>query len=422
MALRITTEQAYAKGLASARERLITDDFVKDVEGYIPQWRIEFPLSAHLDYRAEIVKLWQERMDADLDLTKYPECRGLREIVQAEYQGYLDGCGGDTVQAAYYFNYTYFLRLRLQTRYFGFPESQRGKPIHYGIEPSACTAIWFEDTPDGPINGKNLDSSPNQRLGPQIPHHIPHGEPIKGVRLMGTATSTCFCDEEPEDIFPVNIEHILPESIRTVRDYVPFRYRYRQFCGPGNYVFADEQGKSVAIEQTNCRMGWRFSTNGISAVTALAYMTPELQQFKLERDRLSLEKRGWKEDCPDWVYWRGCDARYRRLMKLVEEEGRRGPTLEGMARILLDPDAPFPERISVANEKFHPDVECNFWTVFAWAAVVFGPERRTYWWAQPLKPSGPIFKLIPELHLGEGVAMQEEFKAELARMAAIGKG
>jgi hypothetical protein len=424
MALRITREEAYAKGAEAAGRKLFSDNYVEDIEGYFPGWRQEYPLSAHLDYRQEIVKLWQERMDANLDLTKYDECRGLRELVEAEYRGYLDACGGNTVQAAYYYNHAYFMRLRLATRYFGFPEAQRGllTPLQvYNGHAAECTAVYFEDTPDGPINGKNLDSTPKQRSGPYIPHHIPHGEPIKGVRLMGTGSAAVVCDDEPDEIFPVNLEYILPEDIRTVEDYVDFHYRYRQFCGPGNSVYVDEQGHSVAIEQSNCRMGWRFSTNGISAVTALAYSTPELQEFKLERDRLSLEKRGWGEDSPDWIYWRGCDERYRRLLQLVKAEGRRGPTLEGMATLLLDPQAPFPERISVANEQFYPDMETDFWTISTWTTVVFGPERRTYKWEQPLEPSGPIFELEPLLHLGEGVAMQHKFEQELATMRAIGK-
>jgi len=418
---RITKEQAYARGREAVKVRFFSDNLVADIEEYFPQWRTEFPLSAHLDYRAEIVKLWRERMEADLDLVQYPECRGLRELVQAEYQGYLDGCGGNEVQAAYHYNTFYFLRLRLQTRYFGFTPEMMGKPIHYGVTADACTAVWFEDSPDGPINGKNLDTSPNQRMGPYIPHHIPHGEPIRGVRLMGTGSAPVLYDEEPEEIFPVHIDDIYPEDVRTVKDYVEFRYRYRQFCGSGNAVYVDEEGNSVAIEHSNCRMGWRYPTNGISAVTAIAYATPEMKAFKLERDRLSLEKRGWTEECPDWVYWRGCDARYERLLKLVEEEGKRGPTLEGMARMLLDPDAPVPERISTANEEFWPGLNSNFWTVYTWAAVVFGPNRRTYRWAQPLEPAGPIFKLNPELFPGEGVELRDRYNDELARMTAIGK-
>jgi len=424
MPLTITKEEAYARGAAATKLRLFSDDYVADLEEMFPQFRVEFPLSAHLDYRKEIVDLWQQRMDADLDLTRYDECRGLRDIADAEYRGYLDACGGDTVRAAYHFNFHYFLRLRLQTRYFGFTPEQRALGSTAGIytnQAAECTAVYFEDSPDGPINGKNLDTVPRHRMGKEIPHHIPYGEPIKSVRLMGTATSTMLCDDEPAEIFPVNIEYILPKDITTVRDYVDFRYRYRQFCGPGNAVYVDQHGDSVAIEQSNCQMGWRFPTNGITAVTGLAYGTPELQKLKLERDRLSLEKRGWDESSPDWIYWRGCDARHSRLMKLVAAEEERGPTLEGIARMLLDPDASFPERISCANDKFHPDVESNSWTMYTWATVVFGPERRTYQWEQPVEPKGPIYCLEPKLHLGEGVAMQDKFNDEQARMTAIGK-
>lgn len=419
---RLTREHAYARGQESARNCLFTDDLVGYFEAMFPQWRREFPLSAHLDYRAEIVRLWHERMAAVPDLTRYPECRGVRELVQAEYQGYLDGCGGSEVQAACHFNGFYFLRLRLQTRYFGFPPDQMGRPARYGSMADACTAVWCEDTPDGPLNGKNLDSTPALKpMGPYIPHHIPHGDPIRGVRLMGTASAPVLYDEEPDEIFPVNIDDILPDDIRTVQEYVEFRHHYRQFSGPFNAIYVDEAGHSVAIEHSNCRMGWRFARRGISAVTAIAYATPEMRAFKLERDRLSLDKRGWTTDCPDWVYWRGCDARYQRLLMLAEEEGARGPTVEGLARMLLDPEAPVPERISVANEEYWPGLNANFWTINTWVAVVFGPGRRTYRWAQPAQPDRPIFLLDPECFPGEGVAVQDHFAGEWARLAAIGK-
>src|SRR5687768_8921248 len=106
MPLRITKDQAYANGTAAATSGFWTaKDIVKHVEGMFPQWKREVPLSAHLDYRAEIVKLWHERMNAGFDLAKYPECRGLPDIVSAEYQGYLDASGGDTIAAAYHFNW-----------------------------------------------------------------------------------------------------------------------------------------------------------------------------------------------------------------------------------------------------------------------------------------------------------------------------
>src|SRR5690606_33782595 len=93
MGLRITRDQAYKRGFEAAKQpSWFSNSIIDDVESYFPSWRKEFPLSEGLDYRAEIIKLWQERLNADLDLTKYPECRGLREIVHAEHQGYVDGC------------------------------------------------------------------------------------------------------------------------------------------------------------------------------------------------------------------------------------------------------------------------------------------------------------------------------------------
>jgi hypothetical protein len=426
MTLRITKDDAYQRGFTAGKAGgFFSKDVVADIESYFPGWKQEFPLSAHLDYGAEIVKLWKERLDADLDLTKYPECRGLREIVHAEHQGYLDATGGNERAAAYHYNWSYYLRLRLSTRYFGFADDQTGKPSRYLAGASAgvraeCTAIWFQDTPDGHVMGKNLDTSPRQIIGRQIPCALP-GAGVAGVSLAGTATACMFCDEEPDDIFPVNIDYILPQDIKRVRDYVPFRYRYRQFCGPGNGVYVDETGDSVAIEQTNCRMGWRYAEGGVSAVTGLAYQTPELRALKAERDQLSLDKRGWGHGAPDWVYWKRCNARYDRLMRLVADESRRGPTLEGMARILLDSEGGSGARISAANEQFHPDVQTDFWTMCTWVAVPFGPKRRTYRWSQTQPPKGPIFSHDPELVLDESAQNRPEFEDQRQRLARIGK-
>jgi len=422
MTLKITKGQAYERGFKTGKAGgFFSKSIVDDIESYFASWKQEFPLSAHLDYGKEMVKLWKERLNADLDLTKYPECNGLREIVHAEHKGYVDAVGGNETAAAYHFNWSYYLRLRLNTRYFGFPDDQKGKPSRYLTTAGAeCSAMWFADTPDGPAMGKNLDTSPNQIVGKKIPCALPSSG-VRNVEHCGGGTACLFCDEEPEDIFPIKIDDILPQDIKRVRDYIPFRYRYRQFCGPGNGIFVDETGDSVAVEQSNCRMAWRYAENGVSATTALAYHEPELKAFKHERDLLSLEKRGWGKAAPDWVYWDGCNRRYDRLMKLVEAERKRPLTVEGMARILLDPEGTPPDRISCANEPFHPDVQTNFWTMYTWVAIPFGPKRRTYRWAQSQPPNGPIFSHNPELVLDESVENRSEFEAERQRLAQIGK-
>ncbi len=422
MTLRLTRDQAYQRGFAASRKGgWFTDSLVADVESYFPTWRQEYPLSAQLDYRQEILKLWRERLQADLDLTKYPECRGLRELVHAEHEGYLAGCGGNEVQAAYHFNFYYFMRLRLATRYFGFPEELRGKYNPYATTAAECTAIYFADTPDGPCAGKNLDTSPNEKFTRLGPGHVPGGARPTAVRCVGGASAAVLCDDEPADIFPVNVDDITPPELDTVRTWAPFRQRYAQFCGPGNSVWVDRTGDAVAVENSNTLMGYRFAENGIAAVTALAYLTPTLKAHKAERDELSLQKRGWTHDSPDWCYWQGCNQRYDRLMHLVKEEAQRGPTLEGMANILLDPAGPLPQRISTANEPFYPGLDTNFWTMATWVTVLYGPQRRVYRWAHTPEPDGPIFLREPELVLEDDVPPQPEFEQQRQRLARIGK-
>ena len=414
MAVKITPQESYANGRkAGELARRDSDSFLSQMDRTFAYWRKEFPRSAELDYRTELLKLEKERMSADLDLAKYPECRGLREAVENEHKGFLEGCA-DPFMAAFHFNSAFFYRVRLTSRYFGWARPAGG-----------CTAVWFEDTADGPINGKNLDQTPAdpRRFDHRIPHYRPHGKPIRGVELVGTASASVFLDEEPTDIFPVDVSLIMPDDIRTVRDFVEFWRRYKQFTSCGHTIYVDERGDSVAIENTNCRMGVRYSSGGVSAVTACAYLTPEMNAYWRDRGRASLEARGWTEDCPDWAFWNGCEKRYRRLLKLVEAESRRGPSPVGLARILLDPEAPHPERISVAGEQDHPDQDADCWTVCMWVSVVFGPGRRNYWWrvSDWNRPYRPIFEERPMFRLGEGVQMRPEWKREIAEMAAIGK-
>jgi hypothetical protein len=206
-----------------------------------------------------------------------------------------------------------------------------------------------------------------------------------------------------------------------VRDHVAFLERYRQFGQPGNRVWVDEEGHAVATESSNCRFGYRFAERGIAAVTALAYRTPELQAFKRERDLLSLEKRGWDQTSPDWCYWQTCEVRYDRLLALTAALARSGPTLAGLARVMLDPDGPLPARISTANEPFHPEVPTDLWTMYTWVAAPLAEPPRTYWWRQPARPTGPIFKLAPEQVLPPGTTVTPQLAAEHRALAAIGK-
>jgi hypothetical protein len=399
MAVKMTVSEARARGRAAGEDASRNELWLLMAESGMKWARMSYPASADLDYKHELVKLEKERMAADLDLTRFPECRGLREVVEAEHKGFHEACNSDWM-TAFHFNWFWFISRRLNTRYVA-RSAPRGR----------CTAVWFSHGEEGPLQGNNLDDirRPFEKRILKPPKEGPSGEPIKKPTCVGGVSAAVLCDEEPHDIFPVNVHEIMPDDIDTVEELVKFLERYREFFGPGNQIWVDSRLKSVALEKSNCRMGVRYERNGASAITALSYLTPEMNAFKKERDRISVAARGWDpEDNPDTLVWAGAEQRYHRLLRLVDEEARRGPTLWGVANIMLDPHAPFPERISVAGERCHPAEPDVNWTLMSSSSVLFGPTRRMLTWI--LEGDRPIFESKPYLTLGKGVKMREEWK------------
>ncbi|HOC02581.1 MAG: hypothetical protein BWX89_01095 [candidate division TA06 bacterium ADurb.Bin131] len=393
----LSVEQAYIRGKKAGELAANDPQWVMMAESVMDWARKSYPASADLDYKQEVLNLERQRMNAGLDLTKFPECRIWVDVVREEHKGFLDGCKNEWMMA-HNFNWYWFVSRRLNTRY-----------VRKSAPKEKCTGVWFGHGIEGPMAGQNLDDivRPFQKFNP--PEKGPSGNLFTKITQVGGASSAVLCDEEPEDIFPVDVFEVMPEDIEKLTDFVDFLYRYREFFGPGNLVFADTEMNSVAIEKSNCRMGVRWPENGASAVTACSYLTPEMNAFKKERDKISFELRGFDPvDNPDYVFWAGCEKRYIRLLYLVENEAKSIPTLEGLANIMLDHAVPFPDRICLAGEKGHRlDWEAN-WTLTSSSSVLFGPTRRTLWWRK--EGNTPIYETKPFLILGAGVEMREEWK------------
>jgi len=386
--------EAYERGRRAGEACL--GSLQSNANNYLRWARAEYPLSAGLDYVAECGRLDRERIDAVPDLTRFPELRGMRERLVAERQGFQDA-GHSPEWTGWHFTWPWFVSRRLNTRCVG-----RAGPA------TACTAVYFAEGAEGPIAGTNRD----------VPYWAGSGdgaEPPDGIRRpwrLLAVSAGVHCDEEPDEIFPADAPAMLPPDCRQIADISAFLTRYREFWGPGNFIFIDEALDSVVIEKTNCRLGFRKPYKGASAVTACTYMTPEIRPFMLERQRYSLEARGWSEDAPDWVYWRGNDRRHERLMALVGAEAERGSTLGGVLDILLDHRALFPDRICLAGETDHPAMraeEAN-WTMDTAATVLEGTARRTV--ARHSTEHVPVYDVDPCLTLGEDIALRQEWIEE----------
>ena len=414
MASKITARQAHEQGRRAAEQAMadkVRGDIYKNLDHNIQWARIAYMGVAEVDLRQELLRFSRERMASDPDLAKYPECRGMRELVEAQREGFATVVD-DPVAVAAHFDWYWFCSRRLNTRFVG-----------KSPQPSRCTSIWFPDTKEGgPICASNLDDV-LFRYGKDS-----HRPPATGGRdwriteitCVGGVSAAVLCDEEPDCLFPVHLDWIMPDDIKDLREHMAFMERYREFWGPGNQLWVDPDMNFVAVEKANIRMGVRYSER-YAATTACAYLTPEMNAFKKERDRLSFKARGWTEDCPDAVYWDGCEQRYRRLLRLVERHARQGPTLIRAAQIALDHSVPFPERICLAGEKGHPQEKLQNWTLSSSAHCVSGPNRRVLWWGIDPTDPRPIYKTSCHVIPGEGLEHRKaEWEREVAEAGEIG--
>lgn len=385
--------EAYNRGLEAGKKARA--NIRKWMDSFIGWAKLQYPMTRDMDYPSEMVKFDKERLANPPSVTRFPETKGLADLVVAERKGFHDGCGGGDQELAYHFSWFFFSSRRLNTRFVG-PAPRANH----------CTSVYIRDTKEGgPLYGRNLDDIRRPGLEDFQPP-----TPLDGKRVFvrDGVSSAVMCDEEPEEIFPVDPWRLMPKDCVKLKDVMAFLERYHDFWGPQNGILVDLDQNAAAFEKSNCRVGFRVSEDGTAAVTACSYLIPAMKKFKEERSRISLQKRGWDETSPDWCYWKGCDARYERLLKLTTEAGRRGATLDDMAAIVTDRAVPFPERICLGGQKGHPDDFDVNWTLTSQASVLEGPNCRTLFWRvegnQACYDNPPFF--IP----GKGVKVKASWK------------
>lgn len=266
--------------------------------------------------RSEIVRQLQghnqERLDAVPDLTKYPELRGMRELVEAGWRGMRDGAQLNDGQWAATCDGLYLYRYRLQT---------------LSPAPTGCSYVFFPDSDHGPILANNLDTSPDQPFGePEWPTASEH-------LIVGGVSCGIYGDEESPEIFPAPVTKLVARYCRTVDEAVELLIRYNHFWGPCNQIVIDRDRNVAMIEKSACRIGARRSPDGFGFITAMTMAEPSMNAYLADRRAESLKTRGLPEECADTAYWRAADGR-RALMNELLDEARRAPTLEMLRRII----------------------------------------------------------------------------------------
>lgn len=262
--------------------------------------------------REEVVKRLQKSNEARLNsapsFATYPELRGMRELIQADWQGSRDGAElSDDLYAAWCDALHYYHR-------------------HLTLghaEPLGCTYIYYPETEQGPALAHNLDSSPTEAFGapgwPAVSEHL----------IFGNVSSGIFMDEQSPEIFPVPVYKLLSRYCTSTDDAVELLTRYKHFWGPCNAIVIDRNHNVAMVEKSACRIGVRRSPDGFGFITAMTAEEPEMKAYLADRRSASIKARNLPDDCVDAKYWQKQDQR-RELMNELLEEGRKNPTVEGL--------------------------------------------------------------------------------------------
>lgn len=319
--------------------------------------------------RAEIGRILekfnQERLNAVPDLNRYPELRGMRELVEAEWRGTRDGAQLTAEQWA----------ATCDGGFYGHRYIASGRK-----PPTGCSYVYFPRSDHGPILANNLDSSPQEPFG------TPEWPALNEHLIAGGVSSGIFNDEESPEIFPAPVYKLVGRYCRSTAEGVEMMQRYNYFWGPGNRILIDRNQDVAMIEKSACRIGVRRSSDGFGFITAMTAEEPAMNAFLADRRACSLKARKLPPDCDDTIYWRGADKR-RALMNELLDEGRKEPTLEKLRQIIQFRD---PRRglVCYNGEPLRPGgspvehtIRTSIWLL---------REGRAMWWA--LEGDTPSFE------------------------------
>ncbi len=307
-----TAEAWYAHGYRSGQQ---TAGWMKlFAQQLMENYRRALPGCPDAEIVARLRASNQNRLAAEPDSTRYPETRGLRELVLAEWNGWRDGADLEEPLWQAFCDKDFLLHREIYRQ-----------PIQPGS--GRCTYVYFADSDCGPLLGNNLDSSLDE------PFAAPHWPGVNPHLNFGTVSSGIFLDEASPEIFPVPIDRMLARHCATTSEALEFLEHYNFFWGPCNALLVDDRHELAILEKSACRVGIRRLSGGFGYVTAMTAETPAFRAYLHDRRSASLQARGLDASSPDARYWAEADHRHELLRELVEES-RAKPTFESLRRIL----------------------------------------------------------------------------------------
>jgi len=344
-------------------------------------YRREWPELSDEEISGRLHEYNQKRLNSLPDTGKYPELRGIRELVEAEWRGTRDGAALNPAEWAASCDNLYYYQHFLQSE---------------NAAVQGCTYVFFPDSDRGPILANNLDTTPDE----------PFGEPewvmLNEHLFWGGVSCGIWYDETPEEIFPVPIDRLVARYCRSTDEAVELLTRYKGCWGMGNSLLVDGNRRAAMVEKSTNRIGVRYSEDGFSFITAMAMAEDGMRDYLADRRRFSLRRRGLPDECCDTAYWAEADRRHELLEELLDE-ARQEPTLEKLRQIIQFRD-PERGRVCYNGEALVPGgepVEHTIRTVI-WLLA----EGKAMWWAR--EGEVPSYEnRMPDVEYGDAQAWEQ---------------
>ncbi|MDP6449882.1 MAG: hypothetical protein QF773_03620 [Lentisphaeria bacterium] len=347
----------------------------------------------------------RERLACEPDYTKFPEMRGLLDRHIGEREGFMETPGFDETCAAFHYSWNFLLFKRLN--------SQHPSDWQAVLKLPQCTNVFFPNGRDGVTISDNRDLGKaearlNRNWQPTVVPWCTADQFCQG----GASSAICM-DEDPSCCFPCDPDELCPpEAWDDLNVRIEFMTRYREFWGPGNRIWIDRHRNAVAVDKSNCRVGFHYpQVNGAVCITACSYLDPDLHAFKEECLRKMAKLRGQTEaTSPDLLYNTGSRRRYRRLWDQTNAAAAipGGPTIWDALNIVADEAVPYPDRICLAGQ------DTATWSFLQHAGVTSGDKRRwLYRIVADVENPTSVTEVTPKLLLGEGIEMQPDWQADV---------
>jgi hypothetical protein len=409
-------EEGLRRGRA-AGEGAKKGDLHQQVLNELAAMRILYP-TIDFDLAQALINYDRERLACDPDYRKFPELRGHLELLRAEREGFKEVSGLGDLEAAFTFSWWFFMMRRLNGNHLARWDLVTAPG-------PGCTNVFIPGGRDGVTISDNRDIAlPDDmtHLANLMPERVFQRNLDSVYWVQGGVSAAVLLDDEPACSFPADpfsYQHLIPpECFDDIDVMIEFMTRYNEFYGPGNKILVDRHLNAVAMDKSNCKVAFRKPTvNGAIAVTACAYLDPELSAHQLARAAKAAEMKGDSlEESLDYNYHAGSRKRYQRLVDLTDAAAKGQPTIWDALEVVADHAVPYPDRVCLAGESRN-SAERNpkeNWSVTQHAAVITGPHRRAlYRSIQSRQHPKPVYDYTPKLMLGPGAQMQLEWQAEI---------